>query len=59
MSIGGQEMIVIVVAVVLLFGATRIPALARSLGRSKNEFKKGLEDEPGDEQKKPEEKPKG
>jgi sec-independent protein translocase protein TatA len=37
---GGQETLVILVVVLLLFGATAIPKLARSLGRAQGEFKK-------------------
>lgn len=39
--LGGWEWIVVVFAVLLLFGAKRIPDLARSLGQSIREFKKG------------------
>lgn len=35
------EIVLILLALVLLFGARRIPELARSLGRSMSEFKKG------------------
>jgi len=39
---GGMEWpILIVVVVVLIFGASRIPKLARSLGRATGEFQKG------------------
>jgi len=39
---GGSEWIFIIVAVaVLIFGAKKIPELARTLGRSKGEFEKG------------------
>lgn len=38
---GPLEIILIVVVLVLIFGAKRIPELARSLGKSINEFKKG------------------
>lgn len=40
--IGLPEMIIILLIIVLLFGATRIPQLARSLGKSVSEFKKGV-----------------
>lgn len=40
MAIQTPEILVIVVAVVLLFGAAAIPKLARSLGRAQGEFKK-------------------
>jgi sec-independent protein translocase protein TatA len=38
---GIGEIIVILFVVVLLFGAKRIPEIARALGRSLGEFKKG------------------
>jgi sec-independent protein translocase protein TatA len=44
MSPGIPELIVILVIVLLLFGAKRLPDLAKSLGRSTREFKKGLQD---------------
>lgn len=51
------EIVLILLALVLLFGARRIPELARSLGRSLSEFKKGRqegldESEKSDEAKK-------
>ena len=39
-GLGPTELIVILVIVVLLFGASRIPEIARSLGKSVKEFKK-------------------
>lgn len=41
-NLGTGEIIVILVVVLLLFGAKRIPELARSLGRGVNQFKQGL-----------------
>lgn len=38
---GPTELIILVAIVVLLFGASRIPKLARSLGQSTKEFEKG------------------
>jgi len=40
----GPEMIVIVLVLVLLFGANKIPKLARSTGQAMGEFKKGREE---------------
>lgn len=44
MNFQGWEWIIILVALLLLFGAKKLPELARSLGASSREFKKGLED---------------
>ena len=41
---GIGEILIIVLIVLLLFGAKKIPEIARSLGRSLTEFKKGRED---------------
>ena len=43
--IGFQEILILVVILVILFGARRIPELARSMGRGINEFKRGLKDQ--------------
>lgn len=42
--LGTQEIVLILLALLLLFGSTRLPDLARSLGRAKGEFKKGLDE---------------
>jgi len=42
MFVGGYEWVwIIVIAAVFLFGAKKIPELAKTLGRAKGEFKKG------------------
>ena len=41
MSLGPTELIIILVIVLLLFGTTRLPKLARSLGQASKEFKDG------------------
>lgn len=43
--IGLPEMLVIGGVIILLFGAKRIPEVARSLGRGVTEFKKGISGE--------------
>ena len=43
-SLGTPEIIVIFVVVLLLFGAKKIPELARGLGKSMGEFKKAREE---------------
>jgi sec-independent protein translocase protein TatA len=41
-SFGGQEIVVILAVVLLLFGAKRLPELARSLGQGVKEFRKSV-----------------
>jgi sec-independent protein translocase protein TatA len=44
---GGGEWILILLVLLLLFGGTKLPALAKGLGQSMKEFKKAAkEDEP-------------
>jgi sec-independent protein translocase protein TatA len=40
-GLGYQELMSILVIVLLLFGANKLPELARGLGKSMSEFKKG------------------
>jgi len=56
MNLGVPELLIILAVVLLLFGSTRLPKLARSLGQASKEFKQGVEegakdDAPGDEPK--------
>jgi sec-independent protein translocase protein TatA len=59
-DVGITELLIILFIVLLLFGSTKLPQLARALGSSVKEFKKGAREEDEDE-KKPEggEKPSG
>jgi len=41
-GLGYQELLIVLVIVLILFGANRLPELARSLGSSVKEFKKGV-----------------
>ncbi len=54
MGLGPTELIVILVILLLLFGGSKLPALAKGLGQSVKEFKKASKD--GDDEKKPEAK---
>jgi sec-independent protein translocase protein TatA len=53
MNLGPTELIIILVIVLVLFGSTRLPKLARSMGQASKEFKKGVnegdKDEAGDQ----------
>ena len=49
----GSEWILILVVVLLLFGARKLPELARSLGASAKEFRKGIQDGSQDVQEDP------
>jgi sec-independent protein translocase protein TatA len=40
----GPEWIIILVVVLLIFGARKLPELARSLGASAKEFRKGIQE---------------
>ena len=48
-QVGTGEIIVIVVVLVLLFGAKKLPELARSIGRSARELREGLKEGSDDE----------
>ncbi len=47
-NLGAPELIIILVIVLLVFGSTKLPKLARSLGEAQREFKQGqdVKDEP-------------
>ena len=52
-QIGGTELLILLMILLLLFGAKRIPSLARSLGSGLGEFRKGFSghyDEDGTEE---------
>jgi sec-independent protein translocase protein TatA len=40
--VSGNEWIIVVLVVALIFGATRLPLLGRNLGQGIKEFKKGI-----------------
>lgn len=43
-SLGATEIILIVLAILILFGAKKIPELAQGLGKGMKEFKKAIKD---------------
>jgi sec-independent protein translocase protein TatA len=44
MNIGGQELIFILLIILLLFGAKKLPELARGMGQAIKEFQKGKDE---------------
>jgi sec-independent protein translocase protein TatA len=51
---GSSELMIILVIVVLVFGASSIPKLAKSLGEARREFDKATKEETKDDTKKEE-----
>ena len=43
-NINGPELLILLAVILLLFGAKKLPDLARSLGSSAKEFREGLKD---------------
>lgn len=50
-QIGPMELIIILAILLLLFGAKKLPELARSIGTSAGELKKGMDGVHGDKNK--------
>ncbi|CAN5848478.1 hypothetical protein BH23ACT12_BH23ACT12_23790 [soil metagenome] len=47
-GLGLPELLLVVGVIVLLFGAKKLPEFARSLGHAKQEFKRGIDEQPAD-----------
>ena len=43
-DLGGPELLVLLVVILVLFGGSQLPKLAKNLGQAQKEFKKGLEE---------------
>ena len=52
-SIGATELIIFLLVILLLFGSTKLPKLAKSLGEAQKEFKKGIAENEAAEAAKP------
>ena len=48
-NLGPTELLIILAVVLVLFGGSKLPKLARSLGQAQNEFKRGLEGSKSDD----------
>jgi sec-independent protein translocase protein TatA len=49
MPMGGMELLIILVIILLFFGAKRLPELGRSVGQSMKEFRNVSKEDSGDE----------
>ena len=45
-GLGASELLIILLILLLLFGASRLPKLTRSIGESAKELRKGFADDP-------------
>ena len=50
-GLGGPELLIILAVLILLFGAKKLPELAKGMGKSVSEFKKASKDAEEDEAK--------
>ena len=56
-SLGTPELLIVLVVILVLFGGSKLPKLARSLGQAQTEFKKGIQSTDDDEPKPPADQP--
>ncbi len=54
-SLGGPEIFLVLIVILLLFGAKRIPDLAKGIGKGIKEFRDATNEKPEDKDKKKEE----
>ena len=51
LGLGGPELLIIFLIIMLLFGGAKLPGLAKGLGQSIKEFKKAAKEDPVEEKK--------
>ena len=51
MALGTQELLLVLLIILVLFGASKLPELARALGLSVGEFKRGVKESEGKQEK--------
>lgn len=56
-EIVGWELLLVLLLVALLFGSSKLPGLARSMGQAAKEFRKGVEEGVADDDHKADDKP--
>jgi sec-independent protein translocase protein TatA len=49
-GIGAPELLIVLIVVLVLFGGSKLPKLARSLGQAKNEFEAGTREGAADDE---------
>jgi len=56
MSFGLPELIILVVLIVLIFGARKLPELGRGFGQGIKEFKRGVKDDAKTDETRPDDR---
>ena len=46
MNLGAPELLIVLAVILVMFGGSKLPALARSMGQAKQEFEKGAAGDP-------------
>jgi sec-independent protein translocase protein TatA len=57
-GMGGHELLIVMVVILVLFGGKQIPSLMRNLGKGATEFKRGLKEPDPEPEPEPEPEPK-